>query len=356
MLHGCGVHGQWHRGTALGVGHQQRPRLADAIAPLRDVVAVQSTAGLVGRVLLHQLALTTHRLLPILPRVVQVAQVDGHTNQTAHYAGCRSLRKVEVAARAHGVGQPGKYHEHDDEQVVIGHLHVVGIDLEGRKDGRHNQSPQVFPSVGQHDARNQRRQIGQRPHLPDVASGNDNQEVGRERPDDAAQSRQVLTEVERTQQDVEAQQVDEQVPHIVGQPQVVGPHSLVQHLSAVVRRRNLVRRHSSEQGVRPTGHLARAVVVLRRLLTGTNACRRVVTEQYPPLDVGRKEIGKCQNDKQQHCQQVGQQLLEVTHKLHLFCFCVQSYTYFPKRQRKQRNKLASPKKCPEPHGPGHSSH
>ena len=41
----------------------------------------------------------------------------------------------------------------------------------------------------------------------------------------------------------------------------------------------------------------------------------VVTEQYPPLDVGRKEIGKCQNDKQQHCQQVGQQLLEVTHHL-----------------------------------------
>ena len=72
MLHGRLVHAQRHRGTTLRVRNQQGPCLVDAIAPLSDIVALQTAAGLVGTVLLHQFTLATHRLLTILPGVIEV--------------------------------------------------------------------------------------------------------------------------------------------------------------------------------------------------------------------------------------------------------------------------------------------
>ena len=56
---------EWHRRAAFSVRNQQRPGLIDTIAPLRDIIALQTAAGLVLTVLFHQLALATHRLLAV---------------------------------------------------------------------------------------------------------------------------------------------------------------------------------------------------------------------------------------------------------------------------------------------------
>ncbi len=69
LLYGLVVYHR-HRRTTLGVRHQQRPCLVYSVAPLCDIVAIQTAIGLIGRVLLHQLALASHRLVLILPRMV----------------------------------------------------------------------------------------------------------------------------------------------------------------------------------------------------------------------------------------------------------------------------------------------
>ena len=87
---------------------------------------------------------------------------------------------------ADGINQPGNYHGQDDEQIIIRHLYVVGINLESRKDGCEHKAPQVFATIGQHYTCNQWWQISQGPHLPDVTCGNDNEEIGAEGPYDRA--------------------------------------------------------------------------------------------------------------------------------------------------------------------------
>ena len=93
---------------------------------------------------------------------------------------------------------------------------MVGVDLEGREHRREQQSPQVFPLIGEYDTRDHRRQIGQCPHLPDMSCSNDNKEIGGEGPDDGTQRRHILSEVEGPQQDIEAQQIGEDEPYVFG--------------------------------------------------------------------------------------------------------------------------------------------
>ena len=284
--------GQRFRGTALGVRHEQRPRLVDAVTPLRDIVAVETARSLVGRIFLHQFTLSAHRLLTVFPRMVEVRDVECDTDSSTHGTGSRSLDETRKRLFPDGLHQIGNDHEEYREQEIIGHLHVVGIDFKRRENGRDEQSPQEFPSVGKHHTGNHRRQIGQRPHLPDVSGSDDDEEITGESPYDGTEDSHPPTEVEGPQQDIEAQEIDEHVPHVFGQPQVIGFLGLSQGLRALVRRCHLVGGHTTEEGICPTGHLARALAVLRLLLSGTYTGRRVMTKQHLPVDVGREEISE----------------------------------------------------------------
>ena len=57
-----------------------------------------------------------------------------------------------------------------------------------------------------------------------MSCGNDNKEIAAESPYQRTEDRQLMTEVEGTQKDVESQQIDKHIPHVVGKPQVVGVH------------------------------------------------------------------------------------------------------------------------------------
>ena len=209
---------------------------------------------------------------------------------------------------------------------------MVGRYFQRCKQCRHHQSPQVFPAIGQHEARNHRGQIGQCYHLPDMPCGNDDEEIARERPDDTAEHGQIPAEVEGTQQDIESQQVGKHIPHVLRQPQVVGLLRLLQQLRTLVRRRYLVRRHTTEQRVRPSRPLTGALVVFRCLLSCAPAGRRVVPVEDASLDVGREEIGERYYCKKNHCHDVWQPLFEIFHNA-FSIFCVQSYEKLSAKQK-----------------------
>ena len=157
--HRCLIHAQGYRCTTLRIRDQQCPCLTDAIAPLGDIVTLQATVRLVSAVFLHQFTLAAHRLLTVLPGVIEVGEVDAHTDDTTQRTDCRCLRKTFEFVFVDGIHQPGDDEEEDDEQIIIGHLHVVRVDLECREDCRQQQYPEVFPAIGQHQSCDQRWQI-----------------------------------------------------------------------------------------------------------------------------------------------------------------------------------------------------
>ena len=135
---------------------------------------------------------------------------------------------------ADGFHEESDYEEGDDEQIVVCHLHMVCLHLECREYRRDDETPEEFATIGEHDARNHRRQIGKSHHFPKVAGGDDDKEITAESPYHGSQCCHPLAEIERAQKDIESQQVGEDEPHVLGQPQVVGINRLVQSVGTVV--------------------------------------------------------------------------------------------------------------------------
>ena len=284
-----------------------------AVAPLRDVVAVQPAAGVgllvVGVV--RQLAGAAHGFLAVCIGVIEVREVDGHAHQSGkdeHARGPHELRHRPCAPRLHAVGH-GK--EEHDEQEVVGHLHVVGDDLQGHEQGRHHAARQQPSAVGQHHAAYRGRDVGQGDELPDVSGGDEDEEVGREGPQHAADARIPCRDAEGPQQDVEAQHHDERQVDVVGQEQLVDALRPRQRSGGVIRGRNLVRGHAAKHGVGPAGAFARAVVVFLRLVPGAGARLRVVLEEDASLRVRREEVDERQQRESHDDENVGKKSFHV---------------------------------------------
>lgn len=133
-----------------------------------------------------------------------------------------------------GINEIGNDHKQDDKQEIIRHLHVVGVDLKGRKQRRDNESPQVFAPVGKHHAGYHRREICQSHNLPDMSCGYDYEEIAREGPYYGAQSRQRLAEIERTKKDIESQQISKDIPHVLRKEKMISLYDLAQSVGAAV--------------------------------------------------------------------------------------------------------------------------
>ena len=152
------------RGAALGVGHEQRPGFADAVAPGRDVVAVQSASRLVGRVLhrlVRQFAAPAHALLAVFIRVVEVGQVDAYAQHGCRREHRRGAHPLLYGFRLHGLDEPGQRHEEHHGQEVVGHLHVVGEYLQSHEEGRHERAREQSAAVAEHHAGDGGRDEGQ---------------------------------------------------------------------------------------------------------------------------------------------------------------------------------------------------
>ena len=114
--------------------------------------------------------------------MVEVGEVDYHAQHRRHRAYSRSLGETRHLLLVQSLYEIGYDHEQHDEQIVVSHLHVVGLNLERREQTREHEAPHILAAVGEHDARNHRRQISQRNHLPDVSGGDDDEEVAAESP------------------------------------------------------------------------------------------------------------------------------------------------------------------------------
>ena len=148
MLHGYLAVRQGDTGTALRVRNQQCPCFVDAIAPLGDIVTVQTATGLVVSILLDQLTGTTHGFLAVLPSMIEIRDVQTNSNQGCHHTCCGSFQQMAIVFLTDSFNHVSNDQSCNDEQVIIGHLHVVRIDLKSCEDSRHNQSRQIFASIG----------------------------------------------------------------------------------------------------------------------------------------------------------------------------------------------------------------
>ena len=174
MLHGSLVVGQQLTGTALRVRHEQGPSLPDAVRPHRDVAALEAAGRLVGRVLrlLCQLALAAHALLAVLPRVVEVAQIDGNAEDSAYGKAKRCLQPAGKSLLANGIDKECQGHQSDDEQEIVAHLDMVAVHLHRREKACHHNAEQISAAIAKHHAANGRRNETQGQEFPDVTGSN----------------------------------------------------------------------------------------------------------------------------------------------------------------------------------------
>ena len=154
--------------------------------------------------------------------MIEVGYVGGYADE-----GCYNQYGTCLEELGQCLGTPcflevGSHKEKDDEEEVIGHLHVVRGDLQGHEQGGEDASPQQFPTIGEHNACYGGWHVGKGDELPDVSGGYQDEEIGRECPHDTAQSGQPDRYAEDAQQDVEAEHQHECEAHIVGQEELVG--------------------------------------------------------------------------------------------------------------------------------------
>lgn len=89
-----------------------------------------------------------------------------------------------------------------------------------------------------------------------MACGNDDKEIAAESPYHRAEHRQMLTEIESPQQDIETEHIHKYIPYVFRQPKMKSLTYTANHLVAIVRRSYLISGHAAEKRVGPAGTLS----------------------------------------------------------------------------------------------------
>ena len=286
-----------HRGAAasLVVGHEERERFVKAVAPLRNVVAVEAVGGrlLRGSGQGAQLGPAAGGLFAVFVRVVEVGQVGQHAQQAGGHDGARGFEPGAPRAAAHGIDAVGHDDEEHDEEEVVGHLHVVGEHLESREKRRDGAAPEQTAAIAEHEAGDGGRYESQREHFPDVAGRDDDEEIGRKGPGHGAQHGEERAEAEGAHEDVEPQQVEEHVAHDARRAEGIDVGEEAQHVRGLVGRGRLVGGHAAEHGVGPPRLLATLCKILGLLAAEAGGSLIVVTAQREALADGADEVAEA---------------------------------------------------------------
>ena len=97
--------------------------------------------------------------------------------------------------------------EHHKEEIV-GHLWVVAIKLQTSEQSCNQSSPQVFAAIGEHQTGDGGGNEAECGNFPQVTSGNDDEEIARERPSHGTEGGDQRTLFQRAHQDVESKEVE----------------------------------------------------------------------------------------------------------------------------------------------------
>ena len=204
LLHGCLIHGERHTCPTLHIGDEEGERLVDAVTPSSDVAAFQTTICLIFRLaLLHEFALATHGVLRVFVSVIEVGSVETDGKNSCQCHSCCRFSESSQLLPLDGLYEECHHHQDFDGEEVVGHLHVVCLNLQRGEDGCHNCAQQVFLPIAQNNARNGGRYVCQCHHLPNVTCSDDDEKVAAECPHHGSQCCHPMTEIEGTEQDVE---------------------------------------------------------------------------------------------------------------------------------------------------------
>ena len=295
------------RTAAFEVGHEEGERLVHAIAPLRDVVALQSAGGrfaIGGLRLRGEFSLSTHRLFGVFPRVVEVGEVDERTEQSAHHHSGSGFAPMAQRSLSHCVNAIGHDDEEHREEEIVGHLDVVAQHLQGGEQPRDNQSPEVFAAIGEHQSGDGGRDEGEGIDLPNVSCRDDNQKVGRERPRRSAKRREQRPKAEGAHEQIEPEEVEKKVGERTGGEQAHDASHPAEGFGRAVSRCNLVGGHPRKDTVRPARTFARGFIEGRLFLPLPHTGHRIVTTEHKPVQNGRGKIEETQQKKRQHDQHI----------------------------------------------------
>ena len=107
-------------------------------------------------------------------------------------------------------------HSRDDEEEVVGHLGMVCRQLQHCEECSECAAEEISAAVGEHDAGNRRRNVGEGGKFPDVSGADDYEEIRRKSVGDGSEQRNVPTQSAGKQQNVEAQHHDKHEVSRVG--------------------------------------------------------------------------------------------------------------------------------------------
>ena len=170
------------RRTAAHIGHNQREHLGAAIAPPYDIRFRQSS----GRTLRRSSRGATEGskfargalgLPGVFICVVQRGGIGAKSKRADTYGYARGGHPAAHALHADSLDQIGHSHYRHRQTEIIGHLRVVGVELQHGEETKHGGASQTASAVQEHEARYCRRNIAQREKLPYVSRTDDNDEI-----------------------------------------------------------------------------------------------------------------------------------------------------------------------------------
>ena len=168
------------RAAALIAWHEEREGFIDAVTPGGDVTAVEA----VGRLFFlcaarrdGEFALAAHGFLGVRVGVVEVRQIGRHAEQSCHECHGRALEEGGQCVAHEGIDAVEKHEEADDEEEIIGHLHVVAQHLESGEECRDGRAAPIFSPHAEHHAADGGRYEGEREGFPQVSGGDDDEEI-----------------------------------------------------------------------------------------------------------------------------------------------------------------------------------
>ena len=130
---------------------------------------------------------------------------------------------------------------------------MVGNYLRSRKEGCQQPARNIFTSVCKQDACNCRRDVRKRHHFPDMPDADYYKEIRGERPCYRTEGGQNHRNLEHPEHYVEAQQQNEEIPHIIRQEKVINLVHELERKLGIIARRHLVVGHAAENGIGPAG-------------------------------------------------------------------------------------------------------
>ena len=311
------------------VGNEQGERFVHTITPLRDIVVVEARAGGLCCSLFallgcgREFSWSAHGRLGVVVGVVEVGHIGQYADESArHEDGCTHQPLAEVDARQDSVGRGLRLRRHEGsnavgqhdaehhEAKVVAHLDVVAQNLERGEEGCHRTAPEPAAAIAENQSSNGGRHESKGHHLPDMAGGNDDEEVGREGPSHCANGRQPGAQAQRTHEDVEAQEINEHVAEDAVHPQRIDVGEERQLVGALVGRRNLVRGHTAEDTVGPAGGFACGFVEGRDIAAQSHGGIVVMASEDHAFRQRGLEIEKSDEQEGEHDEHIGQHLFE----------------------------------------------